>query len=287
MAHTSRSKQSRVQAATLSMMDYDGSTTPPTFRSSHAGHEPNKVVAGRDFLPGGRWRPVPRETLHTSVFQAARCTRTSVWVVTDASPPSMLARPDGYDANGASYLPYGSGRGHLDYEPSCCPCGRGILVFFTSRDSYNAFLRTEPCRGATTSGQAAKRRSRVAQPAQEDLARADRPRLYGAAKLDPSHPASLPARRSSNRANAAFVARAVSRQRRQLRSLQRSVATASVVRPARRHGPILQCVPAANACSNEMSVRFGGRLLQQFDLCINKRAPVPAPEEPRSLEQPP
>ncbi|MEP7052701.1 MAG: hypothetical protein ABJB12_20200, partial [Pseudomonadota bacterium] len=106
---------------TLSVMDYDDSTTPPTFSNlRNVFTSPSKVVAWPSFLPDGKAVVFHEgDAFDTSLFQGGALYADVRLVSTDASAPKPLNTLNGYDASGASYLPYGDAEeGHLDYEPS-------------------------------------------------------------------------------------------------------------------------------------------------------------------------
>jgi hypothetical protein len=289
-AHVAFNNRDVSAGHTLSMMDYDGSTTPPTFSKLRTlVTSPNKVVAWPSFLPDGNGVLFHEgDSFDTSVFQGGPLYADLRLVVTDASPPKQLARLNGYDANGVSYLPYGDAEeGHLDYEPSVLPVPVGgyYWVLFTSRRSYGNTISPD--------GTVPRGNDKWGKP-QGDEVESPSPRKkiwlapidldYGAAKIDPSHPAIyLPGQELESGNMRAFAALEPCRANGGSCESAAECCNGFCRQTGRDdNGPILQCVPPpANACSNEdEACGSAGDCCDKADLCINKRCAVPAPEEP-------
>ncbi len=273
---------------TLSVIDYDGSTMPPTFSNLHDVFTSAKVAAWPSFLPDGKAVLFHEgDSFDTSVFQGGALYADVRMVGTDASPPKQLNALNGYDMNGASYLPYGDAEeGHLDYEPSVLPVPVGgyYWVLFTSRRSYGNTIApggTVP-RGSDKWG--IPQGDEVESPSPRKkiwLAPID---LDYKGKLDPSHPAIyLPGQELESGNMRAFAALEP------CRSDGGSCESASeccngFCRQTGHddNGPILQCVPPpANACSNEEEAcATASDCCDKTNLCINKRCASPTPEEP-------
>jgi hypothetical protein len=69
------------------------------------------------------------------------------WIDVDAGKAAPLARANGQDATGATYLPYGDRDAHKNYIPTVSPIAAGgyFWVFFTSKRSYgNLFVVDAP-----------------------------------------------------------------------------------------------------------------------------------------------
>ncbi len=274
---------------TLSVMDYDGSATPPAFSNLRdVLTSPSKVVAWPSFLPDGNAVLFHEgDAFDTSVFQGGALYADVHMVGTDASAAKPLNTLNGYDANGASYLPYGDAEeGHLDYEPSVLPVPVGgyYWVLFTSRRAYGNTIAPD--------GTVPRGNDKWGKP-QGDEVESPSPRkkiwlapidLNYKGELDPSHPAIyLPGQELESGNMRAFAA--LEPCRADGGSCESASECCNGFCRQTGHddtGPILQCVPPpANACSNEEEAcATATDCCDKTNLCINRRCASPTPEEP-------
>jgi hypothetical protein len=288
-AHVAFNNRDVSAGHTLSMMDYDGSTTPPTFsKLRDVFVSPSKVVAWPSFLPDGNAILFHEgDAFDTSLYQGGPLYADLRLVGTDASPPKQLAQLNGYDANGVSYLPYGDAEeGHLDYEPSVLPVPVGgyYWVLFTSRRTYGNTISPD--------GTVARGNDKWGKPQGDEVeSPSPRKKIWLApidvnynGKVDPSHPAIyLPGQELESGNMRAFAA------------LEPCRANGGSCESAAEccngfcrqtgndaTGPILECVPPPeNACSNEdEACGVADDCCDKLDLCINKRCATPTPDAP-------
>jgi hypothetical protein len=69
------------------------------------------------------------------------------WVDVDSGQPAAMARANGIDATGKTYLPYGDRDAHKNYIPTVSPVAAGgyFWLFFTSKRNYgNLFIADPP-----------------------------------------------------------------------------------------------------------------------------------------------
>ncbi len=277
----------------LSMMDYDGSTTPPTFsKLRDVATNPSKVLAWPSFLPDGNAIMFHEgDAFDTSVYQGGPLYADLRLVGTDASPPKQLAQLNGYDESGVSYLPYGDAEeGHLDYEPSVLPVPVGgyYWVLFTSRRTYGNTISPD---GTVPRGD-----DKWGKPQGDEVeSPSPRKKIWLApidvnynGKLDPSHPAIyLPGQELESGNMRAFAALEPCRANGgSCESAAECCNGFCRQTGSDQNGPILQCVPPPeNACSNEdEACGVAADCCNTLDLCINKRCAAPTPDAPPLLE---
>jgi hypothetical protein len=273
---------------TLSVMDYDGSTTPPTFSNLRAVFTSTRVAAWPSFLPdSGAVVFHEGDAFDTAKYQGGPLYADLRLVDLSKNQLNSLADANGYDATGAFYLPYGKAEEeHLDYEPSVLPVPVGgyYWMLFTSRRCYGNTIApggTVP-RGGDKWGKPQGTEVESPSPRKKIwLAPID---INYQGKVDPSHPAIyLPSQELESGNMRAFAALEP------CRADGGSCASAAeccngFCRETGRNadGPVLECVPPpANSCSNEDEVcATSADCCDSQDLCINKRCATPAPVLP-------
>ncbi len=288
-AHVAFNNRDVSAGHTLSMMDYDGSTSPPTFSSlRELVTSPGKVVAWPSFLPDGKGIVFHEgDAFDTAQYQGGALYADLRLVGTDASAPKALAQLNGYDASNASTLPYGDAEeGHLDYEPSVLPVPVGgyYWVLFTSRRAYGNTI--------APNGTLPRGNDKWGKP-QGDEVESPSPRkkiwlapidLDYQTKLDPSHPAIyLPGQELESGNMRAFAALEPCRGDGGGCESAAECCTGFCRQTAHDDtGPVLTCVPPpANTCSNEdEACGVAADCCDKLELCINKRCASPSPEEP-------
>ena len=274
---------------TLSAMDYDSSTSPPTFSFLRTVVEnPNKVLAWPSFLPDSAALVFHEgDSFDTALYGGGALYADLRLVSLDGKNPNSLAQLNGYDSKGDSYLPYGDAEeGHLDYEPSVLPVAVGgyYWVLFTSRRAYGNTI--------APGGSVARGDDKWGTPVgNEDESPSPRKKIWlapidldYAGKVDPSHPAIyLPGQELESGNMRAFAALEP------CRSIGGSCESAAACcagfcRQTGRdeNGPVLQCVPPPeNACSQtDETCAVAGDCCNSHELCINKRCATPTPELP-------
>jgi hypothetical protein len=68
-----------------------------------------------------------------------------LWLHVDSDKAALLARANGQDESGTTYLPHGDRDAHKNYYPTVSPVGAGgyFWLFFTSKRNYgNLFVRS-------------------------------------------------------------------------------------------------------------------------------------------------
>jgi hypothetical protein len=132
----------------LSMMDFDGTASPPVFSNLVdlvTGAGMGKAVAWPTFLPDGKAILFHQgDSLDSDVFQGDFSPLGPQYaelrlVETADKTVKALNALNGRDATGTTYLPYGETvEGRLNYEPSVLPVPVGgyYWVLFTSRRTY-------------------------------------------------------------------------------------------------------------------------------------------------------
>ncbi|HEY0463226.1 MAG TPA: hypothetical protein VGC79_03410, partial [Polyangiaceae bacterium] len=140
-AHLAFNNRDLSEGHTLSVMDYDSKSSPPTFSSLRTVLEnPDKVLAWPSFLPDSAAIVFHEgDSFDTAKYQGGALYADLRMVDLDSGKTQSLAQLNGYDSSGGSYLPYGDAEeGHLNYEPSVLPVPVGgyYSVLFTSRRAY-------------------------------------------------------------------------------------------------------------------------------------------------------
>lgn len=274
---------------TLSAMDYDSSTSPPTFSGLRSILEnPNKVVAWPSFLPDSSAIVFHEgDSFDTASYGGGALYADLRLVGLDGKNRSSLAQLNGYDSKGASYLPYGDlEEGHLDYEPSVLPVPVGgyYWVLFTSRRAYGNTI--------APGGSVARGDDKWGKPVgNEDESPSPRKKIWlapidldYAGKLDPSHPAIyLPGQELESGNMRAFAALEPCRSNGGSCESAAECCTGFCRQTGRdADGPVLQCVPPPeNACSLEdEACAVAADCCNSREFCINKRCATPTPELP-------
>jgi hypothetical protein len=270
-------------------MDYDGSSSPPTFSGLRSAVDnPDKVVAWPSFLPDSNALVFHEgDAFDTAKYQGGALYADLRLAGLDNSPANPLAELNGYDQNGVYYLPYGAAEeAHLNYEPSVLPVPVGgyYWVLFTSRRAYGNTIAPGGSvpRGEDKWGKPQGTEVESPSPRKKIwLAPID---LDYPGKVDPSHPAIyLPGQELESGNMRAFAAFEPCRP--SGGSCESAAECCDGFCRQAGHdqsGPILQCVPPpANTCSNEdEACAVAGDCCNAHDLCINKRCASPNPELP-------
>jgi len=288
-AHLAFNNRDLSEGHTLSVMDYDSSTSPPTFSNLRTALEnPDKVVAWPSFLPdSGAIVFHEGDSFDTAKYQGGALYADLRMVSTDGANTQSLSQLNGYDSSGKSYLPYGDAEeGHLDYEPSVLPVPVGgyYWVLFTSRRAYGNTIAPGGSvpRGEDKWGKPLTGEEESPSPRKKIwLAPID---LDYTGKLDPSHPAIyLPGQELESGNMRAFAALEPCRSNGGSCESAAECCTGFCRQTGRDEaGPVLQCVPPPkNACSQEDEpCAVAGDCCNSLELCINKRCASPTPEQP-------
>jgi hypothetical protein len=125
----------------LSVMDFDGSRSPPEFGAvSNVVSDPSHVVAWPSFLPDGSAVVYHAgDSFDTAGFGGGALYADLRLVDVDSKQVNELFALNGYDEDGQLYLPGGDAQeAHLNYEPSVLPVPVGgyYWVLFTSRRTF-------------------------------------------------------------------------------------------------------------------------------------------------------
>jgi len=274
---------------TLSVIDYDSSSSPPTFSNLRRILEnPNKVVAWPSFLPDSASIVFHEgDSFDTAQYQGGPLYADLRMASLDGSNRTSLSQLNGYDSSGTSYLPYGDAEeGHLNYEPSVLPVPVGgyYWVLFTSRRAYGNTIAPGGSvpRGDDKWGKPVGNEDETPSPRKKIwLAPID---LDYSGKLDPSHPAIyLPGQELDSGNMRAFAALEPCRAKGGSCESAAECCTGFCRQTGRdENGPVLQCVPPPeNACSQEDEpCAVAADCCNSHELCINKRCASPTPEQP-------
>jgi len=288
-AHLSFNNRDLSAGHTLSVMDCDASSTPPTFSNLRTAREnPDKVLAWPSFLPDSAALVYHEgDSFDTAGYQGGALYADLRMVGLDGTNAKSLAQLNGYDANGNSYLPYGDAEeGHLNYEPSVLPVPVGgfYWVMFTSRRAYGNTI--------APGGSVARGDDKWGKPLpDEEESPSPRKKIWLApidldyeGKLDPSHPAIyLPGQELDSGNMRAFAALEPCRGNGGSCESAAECCTGFCRQTGRdEDGPVVQCVPPPdNACSEEdETCAVAADCCNSRDLCINKRCASPTPEQP-------
>ncbi len=288
-AHLAFNNRDLSAGHTMSVMDYDSSTSPPTFSNLRTALEnPDKVIAWPSFLPDSAAIVFHEgDSFDTAKYQGGALYADLRLVSLDGTNAKSLAQLNGYDASGSSYLPYGDAEeGHLDYEPSVLPVPVGgyYWVLFTSRRAYGNTI--------APGGSVARGDDKWGIPqGNDDETPSPRKKIWLApidldyeGKLDPSHPAIyLPGQELESGNMRAFAALEPCRSNGGSCESAAECCTGFCRQTARSDdGPVLQCVPPpANACSQEdETCAVAADCCNSHELCINKRCASPTPVQP-------
>jgi hypothetical protein len=288
-AHLAFNNRDLSAGHTLSVMDYDSSSVPPTFSNLRRVLEnPDKVLAWPSFLPDSTAIVFHEgDSFDTAQYRGGPLYADLRMVGLDGTNLKSLAQLNGYDSNGSSYLPYGDAEeGHLDYEPSVLPVPVGgyYWVLFTSRRAYGNTI--------APGGSVARGDDKWGKPlAGEEESPSPRKKIWlapidldYAGKLDPSHPAIyLPGQELESGNMRAFAALEPCRGNGGSCESAAECCTGFCRQTGRdQGGPVLQCVaPPANACSQvDETCAVAADCCNSHELCINKRCASPAPEPP-------
>jgi len=274
---------------TLSVMDYDGSTSPPTFSNLRSAvTSPNRVVAWPSFLPDSRAIVFHEgDGFDTAKYQGGALYADLRLTDLGGATTNSLARLNGHDQAGTYYLPFGAAEeAHLDYEPSVLPVPVGgyYWVLFTSRRAYGNTIApggTVP-RGDDKWGKPLPTETESPSPRKKIwLAPID---VDYQGKIDPSHPAIyLPGQELESGNMRGFAALEPCRANGGSCESAAECCNGFCRQTGRdSYGPVLQCVPPPqNACSNEdEACGVAGDCCDPVNLCINKRCASPNPVEP-------
>ena len=288
-AHLSFNNRDLSAGHTLSVMDFDSSTSPPTFSNLRTALEnPDRVLAWPSFLPDSSALVFHEgDSFDTAKYQGGALYADLRMVSLDGTNQKSLAQLNGYDSSGNSYLPYGDAEeGHLDYEPSVLPVPVGgyYWVLFTSRRAYGNTI--------APGGSVPRGDDKWGKPqAGEEESPSPRKKIWLApidldyqGKLDPSHPAIyLPGQELESGNMRAFAALEPCRGDGAGCESAAECCTGFCRQTGRTDdGPVLQCVPPpANACSQEdETCAVAADCCNSLELCINKRCASPTPEQP-------
>ena len=288
-AHLAFNNRDLSAGHTLSVVDYDSSSDPPTFSNLRTALEnPDKVLAWPSFLPDSAAIVCHEgDSFDTAKYQGGALYADLRLVTVASRQAKPLAQLNGYDSNGNSYLPYGDAEeGHLDYEPSVLPVPVGgyYWVLFTSRRAYGNTI--------APGGSVARGEDKWGFPqGNEDESPSPRKKLWLApidlnyqAKVDPSHPAIyLPGQELESGNMRAFAALEPCRGNGGSCESAAECCNGFCRQTGRDDkGPVLQCVPPpANACSEEDEpCAVAADCCNSHELCINKRCASPTPEQP-------
>ncbi|MEI9954426.1 MAG: hypothetical protein WDO74_37035 [Pseudomonadota bacterium] len=288
-AHLAFNNRDLSAGHTLSVMDYDSSSSPPTFSNLRTALEnPDKVLAWPSFLPDSAAIVFHEgDSFDTAKYQGGALYADLRLVGLDGTNRNSLAQLNGYDSSGSSYLPYGDAEeGHLDYEPSVLPVPVGgyYWVLFTSRRAYGNTIAPGGSvpRGDDKWGKPLSGEEESPSPRKKIwLAPID---LDYEGKLDPSHPAIyLPGQELESGNMRAFAALEPCRSNGGSCESAAECCTGFCRQTGRdENGPVLQCVPSpGNACSREdETCAVAADCCSSQELCINKRCASPTPEQP-------
>ena len=288
-AHVAFNNRDLSAGHTLSVMDYDSRSSPPTFSNLRTALEnPDKVVAWPSFLSDSAAIVFHEgDSFDTAKYQGGALYADLRMVSLDGTPAKSLAQLNGYDSSGSFYLPYGDAEeAHLNYEPSVLPVPVGgyYWVLFTSRRAYGNTI--------APGGSVARGDDKWGIPLpNEEESPSPRKKIWLApldldyqGKLDPSHPAIyLPGQELESGNMRAFAALEPCRANGGSCESAAECCNGFCRQTGRdQNGPTLQCVPPpANACSQEdEACAVAADCCNSFDLCINKRCASPNPEEP-------
>lgn len=288
-AHLAFNNRDLSAGHTLSVMDYDSGTSPPTFSNLRTVLEsPSKVLAWPSFLPDSAALVFHEgDSFDTALYGGGAQYADLRMVSLDGKTHNSLAQLNGYDAKGNSYLPYGDAEeGHLDYEPSVLPVAVGgyYWVLFTSRRAYGNTI--------APGGSVARGDDKWGKPVgNEDESPSPRKKIWlapidldYAGKVDPSHPAIyLPGQELESGNMRAFAALEPCRGNGGSCESAAECCTGFCRQTGRdASGPVLQCVPPPeNACSQEdEACAVAADCCNPRELCINKRCATPTPEQP-------
>ena len=285
-AHLAFNNRDLSAGHTLSVMDYDSSTSPPTFSNLRSALEnPNKVVAWPSFLPDSAAMVFHEgDSFDTASYGGGALYADLRMVGIDGKNLNSLAQLNGYDSKGNSYLPYGDAEeGHLDYEPSVLPVAVGgyYWVLFTSRRAYGNTI--------APGGSVARGDDKWGKPVgNEDESPSPRKKIWlapidldYAGKVDPSHPAIyLPGQELESGNMRAFAALEPCRSNGNGCESAAECCTGFCRQTGRdENGPVLQCVaPPENTCSEtDETCATSADCCNSREVCINKRCATPSP----------
>jgi len=288
-AHLAFNNRDLSAGHTLSVMDYDSTTSPPTFTNLRTALEnPNQVLAWPSFLPDSAAIVFHEgDSFDTAKYQGGALYADLRMVGLDGTNQNSLAQLNGYDSKGNTYLPYGDAEeGHLDYEPSVLPVPVGgyYWVLFTSRRAYGNTI--------APGGSVARGEDKWGKPLpDEEESPSPRKKIWLApidldytGKVDPSHPAIyLPGQELEAGNMRAFAALEPCRGNGGSCESAAECCTGFCRQTGRDDsGPVLQCVPPPdNACSQEdETCAVAADCCNSHELCINKRCASPTPEQP-------
>ena len=288
-AHLAFNNRDLSAGHTLSALDYDPSSSPPTFSNLRTVLEnPEKVLAWPSFLPDSAAVVFHEgDSFDTAKYRGGALYADLRMVGLDGTNEKSLAQLNGYDSNGNSYLPYGDAEeGHLNYEPSVLPVPVGgyYWVLFTSRRAYGNTI--------APGGSVARGDDKWGKPvAGEEESPSPRKKIWLApidvdypGKVDPSHPAIyLPGQELESGNMRGFAALEPCRGNGDGCESAAECCTGFCRQTGRdADGPVLECVPPPdNACSQEdETCAVAGDCCNSHELCINKRCATPTPEQP-------
>ncbi|HET7541526.1 MAG TPA: hypothetical protein VFK05_16735 [Polyangiaceae bacterium] len=288
-AHLAFNNRDLSAGHTLSALDYDGTSSPPTFDNLRTILEnPDKVLAWPSFLPDSAALVFHEgDSFDTAKYQGGPLYADLRLVGLDGKNLNTLAQLNGYDAHGAFSLPYGEAEeSHLNYEPSVLPVPVGgyYWVLFTSRRAYGNTIAPggSVARGDDKWGKPVGNEDETPSPRKKIwLAPID---LDYAGKVDPSHPAIyLPGQELESGNMRAFAALEPCRASGGGCESAAECCTGFCRQTGRNaDGPVLQCVaPPSNACSEtDEACAVAADCCNSHELCINKRCATPTPDQP-------
>jgi hypothetical protein len=283
--HVAFANGDKLEKRVLSMMDYDGSTSPPTFSNPRdLVNQDAPAVAWPSFLPDGSaivyhegdsfdsyvFGPNPSLPQYAEIRLVETADKTV----------KTLDALNGHLPGGALYLPYGAAvEGRMNYEPNVIPVAVGgyYWVLFTSRRAYgNTISPTSTMPPGND-------------PWGTDSDPSPRKKLWIAAidvdhptKADPSHPAFYLAGQEVESANMrAFAALAPCKPQGGDCESGADCCDGFCRETGRSAdgGATLQCVPPPpNQCSNvDEKCNSVADCCNQANLCINNRCALPPP----------
>ena len=288
-AHLAFNNRDLSEGHTLSAMDVDLTSSPPTFSNLRTVEQnADQVLAWPSFLPDSAAIVFHEgDSFDTAKYQGGPLYADVRLVGLNGDNHNSLAQLNGYDAHGSFALPYGeTEESHLNYEPSVLPVPVGgyYWVLFTSRRAYGNTI--------APGGSVARGDDKWGKPVgNEDETPSPRKKIWlapidvdYAGKVDPSHPAIyLPGQEVESGNMRAFAALEPCRSSGGSCESAAECCTGFCRQTGRNaDGPVLQCVePPTNACSEtDEACAVAADCCNSHELCINKRCATPTPEQP-------
>ncbi len=277
----------RLERRVLSLVDYDGSTMPPTFSSPRdLINQAAPAVAWPTFLPDGSGIIYHEgDSFDSYVFSNNNAPSLPQYaelrlVGTADKSVKALEALNGHLPGGATYLPYGATvEGRMNYEPSVLPVAVGgyYWVLFTSRRVYGNTIGPD---GSVARGDDPWGNESDPSPRKKIwIAAID---VDHSARSDPSHPALyLPGQELPSGNMRAFAALAPCKAEGGDCESGADCCGGYCRETARTSEgvPILRCVPPpTNTCSHiDEKCQSAADCCDASNLCINSRCALPPP----------